>query len=501
MLTWGEKGKIRQSRTKANAMSRKGTARREHGKFISVGTKLLFGAIGLAGTVSTAQASAQTVTPEQVEDLQRQISVLEKKLESVQHNTFLNASAGYMPTKGTFAPPDVLVSMKGNSPRFCTADGYNCVGITGRLHFDVGGYDYRPNTAATVPQNLQDGVNARRARIGITGVFARDWVYALIGEFGGSQDGTGTINNAFVSYKGFKNTSIDIGYMKVMWSLEQATSSNNITFMERSSAQVMAADLGAGGQRAAVGVIKYDQWWWVAGYLTGPERAYDHTLRAPWSAVGRLVLTPINTDAATFLFGGEVLYLADTGGAPGVNDIRLRERIELRIDPTRVLDTHNIGNVDDVRVVSAEVGGAIGPFHAQGEWFDYSVSRLRGASDLHFAGGYVQAGYILTGEKRKYLQHDAAFGGVHPTHPFFWDVAGGIGAWEIAARYSYMDLNDKTVFGGKQENVTVGLNWYPNDNMRVMFNWIHGNMGKTNLANQDLGAKWDAFAMRTQWAF
>jgi hypothetical protein len=87
MLTWGEKGKIRQSRTKANAMSRKGTARREHGKFISVGTKLLFGAIGLAGTVSTAQASAQTVTPEQVEDLQRQISVLEKKLESVQHNT------------------------------------------------------------------------------------------------------------------------------------------------------------------------------------------------------------------------------------------------------------------------------------------------------------------------------------------------------------------------------------------------------------------------------
>jgi phosphate-selective porin OprO/OprP len=391
--------------------------------------------------------------------------------------------------------------MKGGAPRFCTADGFSCVGITGRLHFDVGGYNYRPNSAATVPQDLQDGVNARRARIGITGVFARDWFYALIGEFGGSQDGTGTINNAFVSYKGFKNTSIDIGYMKVMWSLEQATSSNNITFMERSSAQVMAADLGAGGQRAAVGVIKYDKWWWAGAYLTGPERAYDHTLRVPYSAVGRLVITPINTDAATFLFGGEVLYLADTGGAPGVNDLRLRERIEIRIDPTRVLDTHNIANVDDVRVLSAEVGGAIGPFHAQGEYFDYSVSRLGAASDLHFAGGYVQAGYILTGEKRKYLQHDAAFGGVHPTNPFFRDVTGGIGAWEIAARYSYMDLNDKLVFGGKQENVTVGLNWYLNDNMRLMFNWIHGTVGKTNLANQDLGAKYDAFAMRTQWAF
>ncbi|YBW38145.1 porin [Nitrobacter sp. TKz-YC01] len=500
MLRWGEKQNIRRSRMTANAMSWKGVVRREHGKFISVSKALLLGTIAFVGAVSTAQASGQTVTPEQVEDLQKQISVLEKKLESVRQNTFLNASAGYMPTKGTFAPPDVLVSMKGGSPRFCTADGFNCVGITGRLHFDVGGYNYTPNSAATVPQDLQDGVNARRARIGIVGKFARDWTYALIGEFGGSQDGSGTINNAFVSYRGFKNTSIDLGYMKVMWSLEQATSSNNITFMERSSAQVMAADLGAGGQRAAVGVTTYDKWWWAGAYLTGPERAYDHSLRVPYSAVGRLVITPINTDVATFLFGGEVLYLAETGGAPGVNDIRLRERIELRIDPTRVLDTQTIQNVDDVRVLSAEVGGAIGSFHGQGEYFDYSVSRF-GNSDLHFKGGYVQAGYILTGEKRKYLQHDAAFGGVHPNNPFFWDVTGGIGAWEIAARYSYMDLNDNLVFGGKQDNITVGLNWYLNDNMRVMFNWIHGTVAKTNLANQDLGAKWDAYAIRTQWAF
>ncbi|MDR6306728.1 phosphate-selective porin [Nitrobacter vulgaris] len=80
-------------------------------------------------------------------------------------------------------------------------------------------------------------------------------------------------------------------------------------------------------------------------------------------------------------------------------------------------------------------------------------------------------------------------------------MAGGIGAWEIAARYSYMDLNDNLVFGGKQNNVTVGLNWYLNDNMRVMFNWIHGTIAKSNLPSQDLGAKWDAYAMRTQWAF
>lgn len=209
----------------ATAMSRKGSVCRDHKrKFISANTKLILGAIGFAAALGAAQASAQTATAEQVENLEKQIHALEKRLDSVQQKTFLNASAGYMPTKGTFAPPDVLVSMKDNAPSICTADGFNCVGFTGRLHFDVGGYNYRPNSAATEPQDLQSGVSARRARIGIAGVFARDWEYAFIGEFGGPQNDTGMLNNAFVSYKGFKNVSIEGGYIKVPYTLDQTAS-------------------------------------------------------------------------------------------------------------------------------------------------------------------------------------------------------------------------------------------------------------------------------------
>jgi phosphate-selective porin OprO/OprP len=49
-------------------------------------------------------------------------------------------------------------------------DNLNCIAFTGRVHFDVGGYDYRPNTRPdlaavplssgppfTVPQNLDSG--------------------------------------------------------------------------------------------------------------------------------------------------------------------------------------------------------------------------------------------------------------------------------------------------------------------------------------------------------
>ena len=468
---------------------------------MSIRTKTIWTAIGLASALGATQAHAQSATAAQVENLQQQIRSLEKKLEKVQQKTFLNASAAYMPTKAAkFAPPDVLVSMKGNRPTICTADGFNCVGITGRVHFDVGTYSYKPNSLATAPQNLQGGVNTRRARLGLVGTFARDWDFGLIVDGGGSQDGPVRLHNAYFSYKGFKNMRIEGGYMKVPYSLEYYTSSNNITFIERASPVAVATDLAAGNERATFGAHAYDKMWWAGAYVTGPKVGDDHTNRMPWGVTGRLAFAPINSNAGTLMLGGGVQYMGDTGGPVGVNQLRFRDRIEIRIDPTRVIDTGTMNDVRNALVLSGEAAVSVGSFHAQGEYFDYSISR-HFAPDLRFQGGYIQAGYILTGEQRKYSSSSATLGGIKPKNPFFWDMTGGIGAWEVAARYSYLDLNDQLVFGGTQKNITVGVNWYLNDNMRLMFNWVHGQVDKTNVAGADRGAKYDAFAMRTQFAF
>ena len=93
--------------------------------------------------------------------------------------------------------------MPNNRPTICTYDQQNCVAITGRIHYDIGGYDYRPNTAATLPQRLDDGTNLRRARIGVAGKFLSDWNFALIYDFGGSSDGfggTASVNGAAVGF-------------------------------------------------------------------------------------------------------------------------------------------------------------------------------------------------------------------------------------------------------------------------------------------------------------
>ena len=87
-----------------------------------------------------------------------------------------------------------------------------------------------------------------------------------------------------------------------------------------------------------------------------------------------------------------------------------------------------------------------------------------------------------------------------PSRPFD-PGRGGWGAWEIAARYSTIDLNDKDIFGGRQENVTLGLNWYANSNIRFMLDYINGKVDKRAAGGIDIGAKYSAVGARAQVAF
>jgi phosphate-selective porin OprO/OprP len=80
----------------------------------------------------------------------------------------------------------------------------------------------------------------------------------------------------------------------------------------------------------------------------------------------------------------------------------------------------------------------------------------------------------LTGEHREYLLGEGGgeFGRITPIHPFTMNGSGW-GSWQIALRYSYTDLNDQEIYGGKEDNYTVGINWYLNANLRWSINYIH----------------------------
>lgn len=168
-----------------------------------------------------------------------------------------------------------------------------------------------------------------------------------------------------------------------------------------------------------------------------------------------------------------------------------------------------MANVTDAQIYSVEIAGNYGPLFLQGEYFWYNVNRDMGLglSSLKFDGGYFQAGYVLTGESRTYNSSAGAYGGIVPITPV--SVAlGGWGAWEVAARVSRLDLNDDLgrangVAGGRQTVYTAGLNWYLNGNVRVMVNYLHGDIDKKEsaISPKEAGARFDAIAMRTQVAF
>src|SRR5262249_54454787 len=98
-------------------------------------------------------------------------------------------------------------------------------------------------------------------------------------------------------------------------------------------------------------------------------------------------------------------------------------------------------------VYGVEAAAAYENLFIQGEYYWIAVNR-DGLAGNNFAGGYVEASWTLTGERRRYNPERGAYFSIIPARPFSpWDDEFGMGAFELAARYSTVDLNDKFVPG------------------------------------------------------
>ena len=541
-------------------------------------------AMSLIGVLLSSRAQAQSAngTNEELALLKQQLRLMEAKLDKLQKQTAANTTAAASANAKVDAKvkadsktadiktadlktadlgsanaaypvkvpnvSGVVVTMPNNRPTICTADEQNCVSITSRIHWDVGGYDYHPNSAATSPQKLDDGENLRRARIGLIGKFFSDWNYALVYDFGGSSDGfdsTGSIGatpgtagtpvgflpggavsgveNAYLSYTGIKpfggKLAIEGGIMDLLYTLDESTSSNDVVFMERASSGIIAQNIAAGDFRSAAGARWYNDRLWIGAYATGPATGAIHSASSlnpngtseQFGAMARVAGQIVSGNDYSFHLGGEGEWLIrpPRDEITGTQTLTLSDRPELRIDPTALISTGALAGVSGANVYSVEAAGTYGPLYVQGEYFWYDVQRnaLPGLTDVKFDGGYVEASYVLTGESRKYNPGNASYGGIAPLHPLSL-TENGWGAWEIAGRVSTMNLNNQLatangVAGGQQTIYTAALNWYVNRNVRFMFDYLYGNVAKqispTNAG--DAGSKFSAFAMRTQVAF
>lgn len=335
------------------------------------------------------------------------------------------------------------VDFTDNGIRISGNDDGTFIRFGGRLHLDAARFD-----EDVTP--LDNDIIARRARIQLAARYKKDWRLVADYDFGELEG----FRSLWVGYTGFKDTRIILGNQVAPFSLDERTSSNNIMFIERSLANALSPGLLVGLSVATRG----DSWTLTAGLFGDEINDRQRRKGDGRSVAGRATWTPVRRGKGHLLHFGTSLEYRDLTN----NEVRFRTRPESFVTPEKLISTGTIRNANDLRNASLEVAWRYRRLSAQGEYARTEVSR-QGQSAVAFDAGYAAVSYFLTNHRRGYRRRTGTFGNI---------TRGGKNAWEIAARYSFADLNDQDIDGGREENITLGLNWYINRNYRVMLNYI-----------------------------
>ncbi len=337
--------------------------------------------------------------------------------------------------------------------------------LGGRIQVDSANYsadDYE----------FTDGTEFRRARVFIKGQMYKKWLWKAQFDFSGDKT---EIKDMYIGYK-FDPLVLRIGQFGESGSLEDSTSSKYITFMER-SLPILA--FAPAERRIGIGLNSYNNYGSYSIGIFGDNESADEIDNGKGAST-RFSYAPWHGKTQTLHIGVSLQHRTPPGLSSTEKSIRYRARPEAHVDDNRLLNTGTLNNISHYSVNGLEAAWVNGSFSLQGEYIR-STLRRKDLNDLTFDGYYAYASWFMTGESRPYKIKSGTFGRIKPKRSVSNE---GIGAWEIALRFSQLDLNDELIVGGKQNNMTLGLNWYPNDNIRFMFNYIRADTDE-NAGNID----------------
>lgn len=408
------------------------------------------------------------------------------------------------------AEPAFAVNWKG-APEITGKDGWSFK-PRGRLHLDAGTVSSPGNL--TNP-SLGGNMRVRRVRLGAEGAMPGGIGYKAEFDFA---NGNVAMADFFASYAPANAPiTIRIGNFESLNGIEQITSSNYISLLERAAfndAFINSRRLGA--TIAYKG--KNDEWRAEAGFFAA--HSLDSSLdNDGWIGAGRLTWMPKALGGQLHLgmnyqyrdFASNISGGTSTGAnMPSVNQLaRYRARPNSQLTDVRFIDTGSFAAKGD-SILGLEAAGIFGPLHLAGEaqWLKargYRAGDLASGADAFangnaavvpvsnpgFFGAYGEVGYFLTGETRGYKRGDGVWSRTKVLNPV---SKGGLGAIQVVGRYEYVDLSDDALVngatnnfgngtstlaalntrlgrGGTQSSYLVGVNWYLNDYLRLMLNY------------------------------
>lgn len=339
---------------------------------------------------------------------------------------------------------------------------------------------------------IEGGADFRRARLSAKGAVSDAMDYFLQMDF--AFFGRPTFADLWVDFKDAGPLgTIRVGQWKQPFSLEVVSSFRYTTFLERSSsfqAFTPFRHLGVGFYDHAENLNST----WALSYLRTGQDQFGNSLSTDGGngLAARLtrLLWYCGVKGEDYLHLGAGYYL----NAPPDERVRFRSIPEIYVGefalppgepigtsgqaiPTAAngtpffVDTGTLSGVSLTHTLNAEALWVRGPWSWQSEGYGAFLDSAT-IGEAFLWGAYSQIGWFLTGEHRPFDRKTATIDRMMPFHSVSKDGTGW-GAWELAARWSYIDLTDQAVLGGNMQNMTLGLNWYVNPYCKCVFNYVH----------------------------
>ena len=383
---------------------------------------------------------------------------------------------------------------------------------------------------------LRDGVDPRRMRVRLEGALYENMLYVMEYDFVNTGAGQGpnlglapgvdrltSVSNTpaigtpvpldlWVAFRNIPYIGhIRIGFQKEPFGFERLMSSRFLNFMERSFNQDAFYSPYSNGFDP--GIMTYSTYanlrgTYALGVFKNTTNGYAYDVGGGnMKVTGRVTGLLLYEDE-----GREVVHLGASVRQSGYDNGQQRFRVR---GPERAgLSTvwplygntgvfNGYGGQQDVNLESVNV---FGPWTVDAEYnFHWSQNAFQAGHPsvgaLFYSGGYVEVLYMLTGEHRAYVRESGLYDRIVPRKNAYWvlgkkgapNEAGG-GAWQVALRYNYLNLNDKGINGGVLSDVTAGLNWFINPNMKFQCNYSvtnrHSPTGQSDGTIQGLGFKY-----------
>ena len=403
-------------------------------------------------------------------------------------------------------PKNVKVKLDQKGLGFATADDQFKFSFGGRLHADATYHsnDRLQKSGDRIEAN--DGTEIRRARIDFRGTLWNNFNFQAEADFADNVVG---MKDLFLNYTGWDVAEITVGHQKQNISMELQESSNDIMFTERSLVNSLTGTLF--DRAIGLDFKKSDKNWSAQAGIYGDSMKSNTSNNNKGSgkadegfgASTRVTFAPVNTSDDVIHVGGFAGYRS-TNGKGELNDNSPSFGYETtHMSNLKLTDTGTIVGIENAKMVGLELAAMHGPFSIQSEYAKAKIQREKSLSSLDFDAFYVQAGWTLTGESRTYKGSDGEFKRLKPKNRFQIGKPG-FGALELAVRYDQNDLTDKDIHGGSEKRATLALNWYMNENVRLMADYsrsfdIKGSHVTTPSGGQP--GNIDVLTFRTQWAF